>query len=127
MTNNLKQIFNVKDLESIFNSCSDEKETTINITGNSQKMTIYTSDNSMVTKMKKLMQSDNNIIECYEAGRIEGKVTGYFFKLNKKHLSIRTTSKREISEERREAAKNRMKKLASEGKTGRKKKTIVGV
>ena len=124
---NLKQIFNIDDLESIFNSCSDEKETTITITGNSQTMTLYTSDSAMITKMKKLLTASNfKDIECYEAGRINGKVTGYFFKMNKKHLSLRATANKNLSKESRLAAKERFKTLASEGKLGRgrKKKTI---
>ena len=58
-------------------------------------------------------------IECYEAGRCEGKVTGYIFKLDKKHFSLRQTAGREMSDESKEAAKERMSKLAAEGKLGR--------
>lgn len=86
-------------------------------------MEIYTSDNSILNKLKKILIANPNTVKYWEAGRYDnGKVTGYVFQLPKKHLSLRLTAGREVSEEQREAASKRFKKLAAEGKLGRNKK-----
>ena len=116
----MKQIFNLNELESIGNSCIEEKETTVSVLGSENTMDVYTSDNAMLTKLKKIWASTPNTIECYEMGRCEGKVTGYLFKMDKRHLSFRAIVGREVSEEFKKAASERFKKLAAEGKLGRK-------
>lgn len=111
---------NTNILEPIYNTCVEEKETIISISGNDNVLKIYTSDNSMLTRLKKILKLNPDTVKYWEAGRCEGKVTGYFFTMPKKHFSLRSTAGREVSEEQREAASKRFKKLAAEGKLGRK-------
>ena len=116
-----KYIKSSKDLESITNVCADEKETTINILGNFQTAEIYTSDNSILTKLKKILDANPDTVKCWEAGRFEGKVTGYFFEMDKKHISFRSGSGNHynMSEEARAAFGERVKKMHAEGKLGK--------
>ena len=116
----MKQIFNLNELESIYNSCPEEKETTISILGNEKVMDVYTSDNTMLTKLKKVWNANPDTVECYEAGRCENKVTGYIFKMNKKHLSFRSAAEKGMSEEARAAFGERVRNMYAEGKLGRK-------
>ena len=117
-----EKIFTVDKIQSIYNEFSEEKETTICISGNDKMMDVYTSDNVMLNKLKKLFSSNPDTIECWEAGRTsDGKVTGYFFKMDKKHLSFRTGSNREMTEEQKAAFGARIKKLHAEGKISKKK------
>lgn len=118
----MKQLLKSNQIEAIYTTCTEERETTFTVLSNDQKMDIYTSDNTMLTKLKRVLENNPNTVECWEAGRNEdNKVTGYFFRMDKKHLSIRNVAGREVSEEQRAAASNRFKKLAAEGKLGRKK------
>lgn len=112
----MKRIYNINNLESISNLCPEERETTINVLGTEQTMSIYTSDNSMLTKLKKIWASNPDNIECYEMGRCGNKVTGYCFKMNKKHLSIRNASNRKMSEEAKAAFSEKVKRMHAEKK-----------
>ena len=111
------KILNVNQIENVFNTCPEERETSINISGNSQIMDVYTSDNNTLTKLKKIFKANPNSIECWEAGRnSDGAVTGYFFKMNRKHISFRSTAGRELSNEEREIMGERMRQLYLSGK-----------
>ena len=69
------------------------------------------------------MESNPKTVKCWLAGRNrDGDATGYFFLMPKKHLSIRLSAGREVSEEFKNAASERFKKLHAEGKIGKKKK-----
>lgn len=116
----MRKILNINELEAVYNSCPEERETTISTLGNEKLMDVYTSDNVMLTKIKKIWASNPNTIECYEVGRCENKVTGYLFKMDRKHLSLRTTAGREMSEEARAAFGKRVKQMYAEGKLGKK-------
>ena len=118
----MQNYLKVKDLETICRSCNEERETTICTIANEDEMKIYTSDNTMLTKLKKVMEANPLTVKCWCAGRnSNGDVTGYFFLMPKKHLSIRITAGREVSEENKKLASERFKKLRAEGKIGRKK------
>ena len=115
-----KSIFTVDAIQSIHNDIPEERETTICISG--KTMDVYTSDNAMLNKLKKIFSANPNTVECWEAGRTsDGKVTGYFFKMDKKHLSFRNSSTREITEEQSAAFGERIKKLHAEGKISKRK------
>lgn len=118
-----KYIKSSSEFEPVINGCPEERETTINVLGSSQTMEIYTSDNVMITKLKKLLDANPDTIKCWEAGRFEGKVTGYFFEMPKKHLSFRSSfNKHSMSEESRIAFGERIKKFYSERKSNNDKK-----
>ena len=118
----MKKFLKANQLENVFNNCPEERETTISISGTDQMMDIYTSDNSMITKLKKILDANPDTVECWEAGRFEdGKVSGYHFKMDKKHLSLRSSVGREMSEEAKNAFRERVKQMHAEGKLGRKK------
>ena len=53
-----KKTYTVDDLVAFPNNPLDEQETSIVFERNSDKMTIWTSDNTMVTKLKKLMTNN---------------------------------------------------------------------
>lgn len=97
------------------------RETTINFLQNEDFMEIFTSDNSTMTKIKKIMQVNPEEWECYEGSRnANGTITGYFIKAPKKYVSLRKPNKyRTISETERLARAENMKKC----RRGRKKKT----
>lgn len=106
----------LEDLEPIYNSCPEERETTIAYLGMEDTMKIYTSDSVTMTKLKKVFASNPDTVKCWEAGRCEGKVTGYFFEMPKKHLSLRQSFGGGMSEEKKAAFGEKIKKLYSEGK-----------
>lgn len=113
----MKKYLNVNEIETI--RCSvDEAETTIGVERNNNIASIYTSDNVMLTKLKRQMSKNNNW-KCWEAGRnSEGEVTGYFFEVPKRAISIRTGNKREVSDESKEAASIRFKEMHRSKKNG---------
>ena len=100
-------------------ACASEAETTITVTREDTELSIYCSDNVMLTKIKKAMAKNPENWKCWEAGRdSEGKLKGYFFTAPKKSLSLRGGNKKEITEEARQAARERFAGC----KRGRKKK-----
>lgn len=95
------------EIESIKCNDLDEAETTIVVERKSNTAQIYTSDNTMLTKLKKQMAQNPNW-KCWEAGRNSNhEVTGYFFEVPKSAISIRTGNKRVVSEEQIEATRKR--------------------
>lgn len=68
----------------------DEQETTINISRDEDTAEIYTSDSTMITKLKNLWKIYPKSLKCWECGR-DGlnKVTGYMFSCSKKCISFR--------------------------------------
>lgn len=116
----MKYIKNSKDLKPIFTCCVEERETTITLGAYSSAMTIYTADNTMLTKLKKVLDANPDTVKCWEAGKdSNGNVTGYFFEMDKKHLSIRQSSGNNMSEEQKDAFRERAKKMREEGKLKR--------
>ena len=64
----MKEIFNIEDIETI--RCDlDEQETTVNILRGSAEITIYTSDNTMLTKLSKLFSKNKDVWRCFESGK----------------------------------------------------------
>lgn len=91
---------------------SDEQETTVVVSRNLDQMDIYTSDNIYLTKLKKLITSNPDewkLVDVYEG---KDGITGVRVRAPKNLLSLREkTVKRELTDEQREAASNRMKEL----------------
>lgn len=99
--------------ENIENIASNAfRETTINFLQNEDFMEIFTSDNSTMNKIKKIMQVNPEEWECYEGSRnTNGAITGYFIKAPKKYVSLRKPNKyKAISEAERLARVENMKK-----------------
>ena len=88
---------------------TEEQETTIVFTRNDTCMQIYTSDNTMLTKLKKLIKEDSGVWKCWCAGlNGDNNPTGYFFEGPKSMLTIRS-KKRELSEEQKESVRERFR------------------
>lgn len=99
-----------EQIESIH--CPTEfQETTIEFLRNENVMHIFTSDNTSLTKFKKLIQKNPDEWVCWEGSRDEnGFITGYFLEGPKKYLTLRVKTK-EISDENKEAARKRLKEM----------------
>lgn len=81
----------------------DEQEVTISAYRADERMSVWVTDNTMLTKMKRCLKANP---EEYKLERIvwnkEGGVAGYKFSFPKKYLSFRTkTTSFELSEEER--------------------------
>ena len=82
----------------------EEQETVVTHMRNSDKVEVYTSEGPMITRLSKI-SDDYEIITTDENGRI----TSIVFFLDFKQLSFRKkTAGTEVSEEIREARRNRM-------------------
>lgn len=68
----------------------DEQEININLGKQDTKLSIYVSDNTWITKIKKLWERNLTGWECYAVKNRDGKITGYFFETSRKALGLRT-------------------------------------
>lgn len=94
------------------NSC--EAETSISWYRGDSTISIFTSDNTVLTRLKKCMTKNPKGWQCWEAGRDKaGAVTGYNFKAPKK--AIRLVDGSERSEEQRIAASERARAKIATG------------
>lgn len=106
-----KYIKNINDIEAIHTRSIEERETTINFSYDIDKMSIYTSDNTTMTKLKKCMEENPNEWLCWEGARdSEGNITGYFLEAPKKYLTFRKNSIK-LSEENRQKASERFSQM----------------
>ena len=89
-----KEIFDIDMIESIFTD-SDSREITMNKL-HGENWSIFVSDNTMLTKLKKLMKnSEDGYVRCFEGSRnLDGKITGYFFEVNEKCIGFKTGKKK---------------------------------
>lgn len=94
-----------------------EQETVITTMRGDKRIRIYTSDNTMLTKLKKLMGADGG---QYEVERVEylpdGSACGVVVTAPARCLSLRSGKTREISEEDRAALAERMRNIATNRK-----------
>lgn len=89
----------------------NEQETVVNFERNTDKATVYTSDQTMLTKLHKLMEKNPKEWRLIDKGRIDGDVVSETFECPKRLISFRTsTASRVMTEEQREAAAERLKK-----------------
>lgn len=86
---------------------ADEREVNINILKTDETMSIYTSDNVYLTKIKNLIKSNPNKWRITNiVHRKDGTVSGVMAEAPKKALSFRATADnngKELSEEQKEA------------------------
>lgn len=93
----------------------DSQETNINWLRDDQILSVETSDNTFVTKMKNIMERDPQNYKCYyyasNVDKKTGKVCAYVFEVDKKLLNFRVASNRkELTAEEKEALRQRLKK-----------------
>lgn len=92
----------------------DEQETTVTLARADDYVTIYTSDNTMLTRLKKLMADPEDgyvLIDVqYSPAHNPVSVT---VRAPARCLSLRSGARREISDEQREALAARMKGMAA--------------
>lgn len=90
----------------------DEQETIITMLRGEEEVRIYTADNTMLTKLKKLMETG---AKQYHVERIdrdrEGNPRGVFVVAPKRCLSLRAGNERELTEEQKEALRERMRNI----------------
>ena len=91
-----------------------EQETTISFMRNSDICTVYTSDNTVITKLDKLVE--NKKAPCWrlkaEHRLHSGELVGKTYETHKRLISFRSDIvAREMTEEQREAVAERMKEL----------------
>ena len=88
-----------------------EQETVIQISRNRDTASIWTSDNTQLTKIKRVMCKDPNSYVCTEVTKNKlGEVIGYAFECPKNLISYRTSVKRSMSDEQRKRASERLGK-----------------
>lgn len=94
----------------------EEQETSISMMRNDSKVLIFTSDNTFITKLKRVMIKCPDNFKCYVSGYDRnGNPVGYFIEGPKKILSIRAgKNKKPLSQEERAERAARMRKLKAE-------------
>lgn len=90
----------------------DEQETTITFCRKENIAYVYSSDNTMLTKIQKLLNapdSEWNLKQTFKDR--DGNPTGYEFTVNKKMVSLRAKKKpgKELTEEERKALGERLR------------------
>ena len=84
----------------------EEQETTIQISREGKVIRLFTSDNVRITKMQKLINAPNTLWKLarttYDR---DGNPTGYFFICSDKKMLTLRPAKKEVSEERKQAAR----------------------
>ena len=110
----VKRRMNINDLV-ITGVSTDEQETTINYGRNDEEAEVYTSDNTVLTKIKNIFSSDDcewklkNVVKDKK-----GNVVSVFFSVPKKLISLRAkTVKSSLTDEQRKAAAERLKNARS--------------
>ena len=113
------------DIESVstnsyYSLPSADQETVINFMRGEDFATVCTSDSTMKTKFDKLCENSPDFYSCIDEN-------DYYktYKIVDKTLISFRQKKKEMSEEMKDAASERFKKLHAEGKIGRKKKQKV--
>lgn len=92
----------------------DCQETNINWLRDDEILAVETSDSTFVTKMKNIMERDPEHYRCYyyesNIDKKSGKVYSYVFEVDRKLLNFRVNStRRELTEDEKEALKQRLK------------------
>ena len=110
----VKRRMNINDLL-ITGVSADEQETTINFSRTDKEAEVYTSDNTVLTKIKNIFSSDDcewklkNVVKDKK-----GNVVSVFFSVPKKLISLRAkTVKSSLTDEQKQAAAERLKDARS--------------
>lgn len=93
----------------IMDVAGDEQETTISWYRRDSVASVYTSDNTMLTKMKKLMAKSSDCkLKNITWGK-DGEPTGCFFEVPVRFVKV--LKPKEVSEEQRAALSERLKAM----------------
>ena len=103
-------------IESNYNLPVAEQEWVISAMRDEDFAIIYSSDSTMITKLDKLCKNSPEYYSLIEKNKYGNK-----YKIADKALVSLRQKKREVSDEFKEAASERFKKLHAEGKIGKKK------
>lgn len=107
-----KKMYTVDDLVAFPNNPLDEQETSIVFERNSDRMTIWTSDNTMVTKLRGLMTKSPEEYILRSISTYDGQPVAYEVEAPKEFLSFRSVRvTRTMTEEQRIANSERMKAM----------------
>lgn len=107
-----KKTYTVDDLVAFPNNPLDEQETSIVFERNSDKMTIWTSDNTIVTKLRGLMTKSPEEYILLSISTYDGQPVAYEVEAPKEFLSFRSVRvTRTMTEEQRIANSERMKAM----------------
>lgn len=107
------QITNVDEIKSITSLSKDERETTISFYEDEKTLSLVTSSNRMLTKLKKCMKENSNEYRCYLISEDENKEpTGYEFIFPTKYLKFTKKARegRVFTEEEKKQAAERLKR-----------------
>lgn len=91
----------------IMDVTGEEQETTISWYRRDAVASVYTSDNTVLTKMKKLMAKSPDCKLTNIAWSKDGEPTGYFFEVPVRFVKV--LKPKEVSEEQRIALSERLK------------------
>lgn len=107
-----KKTYTVDDLVAFPNNPLDEQETSIVFERNGDKMTIWTSDNTIVTKLRGLMTKSPEEYILRSISTYDGQPVAYEIEAPKEFLSLRSVRvTRTMTEEQRIANSERMKAM----------------
>ena len=102
-----KKTYTVDDLVTLMGTPTEEQETSITFERNSDKMTIWTSDNTMVTKLKKLITKNPQAYKLVSISTYEGQPVAYEIEAPKNFLTLKT-GERTLTDEQRAALAERI-------------------
>ena len=114
-----KKNYTVDDLGVLAGIPTDEQETTINLSRAEDKMSIWTTDNTMVTKLRALMNKNPEDYKLVNISTCNGAPAAYEFEAPKKFLSLRADKiTRTLTDEQRIALGERLKASRASQKGG---------
>lgn len=97
---------------------SDEQETTVSFGRNDAVAKVWTNDNTVLTKLRKLVEKAPDQWKVVDVTKDrDGKVVGYFFECPKKLIRFKTS--REYTEEQKKAIANRLASARTSGTDGK--------
>lgn len=97
----------------------DDQETSVAFYRDEETITWYTSDNTMITKFRALLKDSPDVYKVKVASfDSDGYPQGYFVEMPRDLLTFRHR-KRELDDESRARASERLKKMHQEGKLKR--------
>ena len=102
-------LYKPEELEAIVGLTKEEKETTVSWSYDLPTATIWTSDNTVLTKMKKLMKAAPKDCVLKEVSWYKGEPASYTFEVKKK--MVRVGAPRALTDEQREAMSERAKAM----------------
>ena len=99
---------------------AEEQETTVNFSRDNDVATVWTNDNTVVTKLSKIVEKNPDEWSCYVVGNME-EPTGYFFKTKKKYVCFREGKRKMTSKTMTEEHKMKMVVNSKKAREAKKK------